>query len=135
MTPAEAQVLLTMAAAYDNRRPSEDAAKAWAAALGDLRFEDCRDALIGHYARSTDWLMPAMLREPVRQIRAKRIAAAGPLTPPPDLTPAETIRWLAGARAAIADGAPVDQITTTHGGALKPRDLADLRALPAPSDV
>lgn len=134
MTPAEAQVLLSMAAAFDNRRPDPDAARAWSAALDGLRFDDCRDALIEHYKTSTDYLMPVLIRTAVRRIRSKRIAEAGALTPPPDLTPVETNRWLAEARSQIANGTPVDQVTTDHGGALTPRNLGDLRAICAPPE-
>lgn len=138
MTPTEAQVLLTMASTFDNRKANEDAAKAWAAALGDLRFEDCRLALIEHYAASAEWIMPTHLRAIVKRIRAKRIAEAGDLTPPPGLTPRETTQWLGRARAAIGDG--VDPATIPSGyGELKPRNLAELRAItapnPSPADV
>lgn len=132
MTPTEAQVLLTMASTFDNRKPSEDAAKAWAAALDDQRFEDCRLAVIEHYRTSAEWLMPATVRIAVRRIRSKRIAEGGTLTPPPDLTPTETCRWLATARQALGDGVPVERITTDHGGALRPRDLSALKAISAP---
>ena len=135
MTPAEAQVLLSMASAFDNRKPDADAARAWSAALDGLRFDDCRDALIEHYKTSTDYLMPVLIRTAVRRIRAKRIAEAGPLTPPPNLSPVETCRWLAGARSAVGDGMSADEVTTTHGGELRPRDLSELRALPAVPDA
>lgn len=108
MNPAEAQVLLSMAAAYDNRKPDADVAKAWAAALSDLRFEDCRDALIAHYRTSTEWLMPAAIRTTVRRIRAKRIDDHPPLVPPPGLDDAQERRWLREARWRIGNGEHVD---------------------------
>jgi hypothetical protein len=72
MTPAEAAALLTIAAAYDNRKPDEDQARAWAMILADLRFEDCRDAVLRHYRKSREWLMPAEVIEGVREIRSER---------------------------------------------------------------
>ena len=72
MTPAQAAALLTIAAAYDNRKPDEDQARAWAMILGDLRFEDCRDAVLRHYRKSREWLMPAEVIEGVREIRNER---------------------------------------------------------------
>lgn len=129
MTPAEAQVLLSMAAAYDNRKPDPDAAKAWAAALDDLRFEDCREALLAHYRDSTEWLMPAMVRRSVKRLRAARIAEHPPLTPPADLDGDEraTRKWLAAATRRIGDGESLD--TDAEYGELKPRHLPDLREL------
>ena len=104
MNPAEAQVLLSMAAAFDNRKPDPDAARAWAAALDDLRFEDCRAALIEHYKTSTDYLMPVLIRTAVRRIRAKRIADVGDLVPPPGLSEPETRAWLRETKRRIGDG-------------------------------
>lgn len=134
MTPAEAQVLLSMASAFDNRKPDADAAKAWAAALDDLRFEDCRVVLIDYFKTSTDWLMPATIRAGVKRIRAKRIEEHPPLTPPPDLDPIETTAWLKAARRRIGDGETVD--SDLAYGELKSRDLSDLKALmPKPDDT
>lgn len=104
MTPSEAQVLLSMAATVDNRKPDEDAAKAWAAMLDDLRFDDCRIVVIEHYKKSNDWLMPATIRAEVKRIREKRLAETPEPTPPPELTPQQTIVWLRQTRAQIADG-------------------------------
>ena len=108
MTPPEAQVLLSMAAAYDNRKPDPDAAKAWAAALDGLRFEDCRLALIEHYRASDEWLMPSMVRAAVKRIRAKRIADHPPLVPPPGLSDVAELAWLGEARRRVGDGEVID---------------------------
>jgi hypothetical protein len=127
MTPAEAQVLLSMAAAVDNRKPDADAAKAWAAMLDDLRFEDCRVAVIEHFKTSNDWLMPAMIRTAVKRMRAKRLHDHGPLTPPPDLGTMETLAWRRDADRRIGDGEVID--CDAAYGELKPRNLSELRAL------
>ena len=123
MTPAEAQALLSMAAAFDNRKPDPDAARAWAAALDGLRFEDCRVALIEHYKTSTDYLMPVLIRTAVKRIRAKRIAEAGDLTPPPGLDVAQTREWLRETRRRIGDGEVYEPPR------LPPADPKRLRAL------
>lgn len=130
MTPAEAQVLLSMAAAFDNRKPDADTARAWAAALDGLRFEDCRVAVIEHYRASTEWLMPAVIRTAVRRIRAKRIEVHPPLTPPPGLDDAQERRWLLDARRRIGDGEQIDSDAAYElvtGAAVNFREL-----LPAP---
>lgn len=126
MTPAEAQMLLGIAASFDNRKPSEEAAVSWSHALGDYPFVDCRDAVVEHYRSSTDWIMPGHIIAIVRRVRSKRIAGAGDLTPPPG-TEAEQRAWLAGARRHIADGGTVD--SDAAYGELKPRHLPELRAL------
>lgn len=134
MNTQEAAALLSIAAAFDNRKPDPDAATAWAAALGDLRFVDCRDAIVAHYRTSSEWLMPNRVIGEVRRIRAKRIAEAGDLTPPPDLTPLETIAWLKTARRRIGDGEHPDDLAAY--GELKARHMPDLRrALPSPDDA
>lgn len=129
MTPAEAQVLLTMASGVDNRKIDEtgDTAKAWAAILDDIRFDDARVALIEHFKTSTEYLMPVMIRTAVKRMRKKRIDDHPPLTPPPDLTPLETIDWLKAARRRIGDGEVID--CDAAYGELKPRHLPELLEL------
>lgn len=127
MNPAEAATLLGIAAAFDNRKPDPDAAQAWAIALGDMRFEDARDAIVAHYRASSEWLMPSKVIGEVKRIRAKRIEEHPPLTPPADLTPVQTIEWLRDARRRIADGEVLD--CDAQYGELKPRHLPDLRQI------
>lgn len=140
MKAAEAAGLLTVAAAFDNRKPDEDAARAWAAAMGDLPFEDCRDAIVAHYRESHEWLMPGHVIARVRRLREKRLAEAGDLLPP-DFShlgdelaeEAATREWLAGARRAVANG--VDPAKVNRPGVLRQRDMAKLLELmPRPDD-
>jgi hypothetical protein len=134
MTPAEAAALLTVAAAFDNRKPDPDAAKAWSVSLGDLPFVDCRDAIVAHYQATTDWVMPAHVIGAVRKIRRDRLEDAPPLTPPPGLDPVETNAWLGQARARIAAGETID--CDAPYGELKTRYLPDMRALmPTPEET
>ena len=126
MTPAEAQVLLSMAAAFDNRKPDPDAAKAWAAVLDGLRFDDCRQAVIEHYKAGTEWLMPATVRAIVKRIRRDRVLAFGTLPdPPPSIDGDQTAytAWLAATTKRIADGS------------LKPDDIPALAPSGPPRDV
>ena len=104
MKPTEAAALLTIAAAFDNRKPDPDQAKAWAMALDGLRFEDCRAVVVEHYQRSREWIMPVDVRAAVKKLRAKRISEHAPVTPPPDLSVAETIQWQRETTKAIGDG-------------------------------
>lgn len=120
MNLVEAQVLLSMAAAYDNRKPDPDAAKAWEAALSDMRFEDCRAALIAHYRDSREWLMPVDIRRGVHRIRKTRLENHPPVTPPSDLDEAGYMAWLKSTNRRIADGEQLDP----NGG----RELVDRRS-------
>ena len=104
MTPAEAAALLTIAAAYDNRKPDPDAAKAWAMALEGLRFEDCREAVVAYYRSSREWLMPVDVIQAVKRLRHARIDAFGPFDPPPELDPKDYSPWLADMLRRIGDG-------------------------------
>lgn len=109
MTPAEAQALLTICAAFDNRKPDPDAAQAWSLALAGLRFEDCRDAIVKHYQESREWIMPADVRAEVKRVRGGRVDHETVPIPPgfdPDDTSAYQ-RLLAESRRAQADGREV----------------------------
>lgn len=133
MNTQEAAALLSVAAAFDNRKPDPDAATAWAVALDGFNFVDCRDVIVAHYRASNDWLMPNHVIGAVKRLRAKRIADHAELTPPPNLTPVETIAWLKEARRRIGDGEVID--CSAAYGELTERHLPDLRALlPAPDD-
>jgi hypothetical protein len=127
VTPTEAAALLGAAAAFDRRKADDDTAKAWSIALGNLPFVDCRDAIVQHYRKTDDWLMPSHIITAVRKIRRDRLEDAPTLTPPPGLDPIETIEWLKGARARIAAGEVVD--CDAAYGELKKRHLPELRAL------
>ncbi len=108
MTPAEAQLLLGIAASFDNRKPNEEAAVAWSHALAGIRFQDARDAIVAHYRATNEWLMPNKVITEVKRIRAKRLADYGALAEPPaHIDPDDTaayMRWQADTRRRIADG-------------------------------
>ena len=111
MTPAEAAALLTIAAAFDNRKPDEDAAKAWAVALDGYRYEDCREAVVAHFRRSREWLMPVEVIEGVKRIRYDRVQKFGPFDPPGVLDPTkegEYYEWYRTTIRRIADGELTD---------------------------
>jgi hypothetical protein len=107
MKPTEAAALLTIAAAYDNRKPDADQAKAWAMALDGLRFEDCREVIVAHYRKSRDWLMPSDVVGGVMRLRAKRIDDYGPIEAPPGIDPDDVAiyrRHIRTRQREIADG-------------------------------
>jgi Asp-tRNA(Asn)/Glu-tRNA(Gln) amidotransferase A subunit family amidase len=73
---ATAALLLGVASGFDNRKPNQDAAAAWAEALGELDPTMCRDAIVDHYTRSREWLMPADVIQAVR----RKMAELAPVT-------------------------------------------------------
>lgn len=104
MKPTEAAALLTIAAAYDNRKPDPDAAKAWAMALDGLRFEDCRQVVVEHYRTSREWMMPVDVIGGVKRLRHQRILAFGPYDVPSGLSDAEYSRFITDTNRRIGDG-------------------------------
>lgn len=134
MTPAEAAGLLTVAAAIDNRKPDEDAAKAWALVLDGLSYIECRDAIVDHYRKSRDWIMPADIVSGVRRERIKRwdayYASYGFPVPPARLAddPVAGNRWIEEQRTRIMSGEVTSptQIEEGASDALTERDVAAL---------
>jgi len=106
MTPDETVDLLTVAAAFDQRTVGEGDAMAWHAVLGDLAFADAKQAVLGYYAETRERIMPADIRQRVREVRHLRLLKTE-IPPPPaellDNPPAYRAALHAGA-VAIADG-------------------------------
>lgn len=131
MTPTEAAALLTVAAAFDNRKPDPDAATAWALALDGIRFHDARDVIVQHYRDSRDWIMPADVIKGVNRVRIKRLEAfdsATRLEPPAHLAdnPGAEIAWFKAIRDRVMDGEITHPDQVDARGELKPRDIASL---------
>jgi hypothetical protein len=132
MTPTEAAALLTICASFDNRKPDENAATAWAMALDDLRFIDCREAIVVHYRTSREWIMPVNIREGVKRVRIDRWNAfveqipGKYLLPPARFAddPDAELRWVHDVNARVRDGEVThpDQIDDERGE-LKPHDV------------
>lgn len=72
MMPEDAPRLLAMAAARDNRKPSQPMALAWFQDLGDLDFDTAVEAMNRHYRTSTDYLMPVHIRRLAEEIDRER---------------------------------------------------------------
>ena len=107
MTPEETGKLLARAALIDNRKVDTPTVIAWHQIVGDLRYADCEQAVIGHYAETREWIMPADIRIRVKEARHQRIKDAGGVpAPPPELLddPAAYSAALQAAATALADG-------------------------------
>ena len=98
MNKTEIAALLTVVVSIDRRKVGHADVEAWLGTLGDLRFNECRDAAVKHYAHSTDWLMPAHIRRlavAARQDVAMRALPAGgdDLVARPDWVSATALRY------------------------------------------
>jgi hypothetical protein len=109
MTPEETGAVLATCALYDNRRTDPRTVIMWHRAIGDLPYQDCEAAVVAHYAESTDWIMPAHVRNRVKAARRDRLERA-PVAPPPAELADEPGRYRAALQAGIkriADGRSV----------------------------
>src|SRR6266851_2756911 len=108
MTLEETIDLLSIISSSDRRTVGKADAVAWHALVGDLSFTDAREAVITYYRESREWIMPADVRNRVREIRKIRIDAAPALDPPPECfnDQRKYREWLAATRRQVADGHP-----------------------------
>jgi hypothetical protein len=108
VTPIEAGKLLGLMALYDNRKVGDPDIVAWMNVIGDLRYDDAAQSVTDYYRDTRERIMPADIRERVREIRSRRIDDA-PLGDPPDECFEDTEKyraWLRESRRAVADGRP-----------------------------
>ena len=124
MTIEEAVDLLTVAASFDRRTIGRADAIAWHAVLGDLSYADARDAVLGHYGATREWIMPADIRTRVQAVRTERIRHAQIPAPPPELAddPAAYKAALAESVRLAADGQlpPAETPLAITGGTPEP---------------
>lgn len=96
---------------------------AWLDLLGDLRFNDCREA-VRNLGRQQHFIDPADIRKEVRRIRERRLAEHPPIDPPDNIrTDTQYRLWLRTTRQQIADGGVITQT------ALPSRDMTTLRQI------
>lgn len=106
MTPNELEQLLRLVAAHDGRTVGEADAVIWTAGVGDLAYRDAEAALLAYVQDGHGWLMPAMIRRHVKQLRADRLARLDD-TAPPDADPDDPQAYrqaLLTMRQTVADG-------------------------------
>lgn len=104
MTPMETVALVRQVrATCPAQKLDEYTPDAWAPILADLRLEDCAAAVV-ELGKRIAFIAPADIRAEVRRIRKDRLDRVPFPTPPPDLTPLETIAWQRDVTRQIADG-------------------------------
>lgn len=72
MTEIEIGKLLTIAASYDNRNVSRETVTAWYQLLKGFTYAEAQEALLEHFANSTDYLMPAHIVSGIKRKRGYR---------------------------------------------------------------
>lgn len=134
MTLDETVDLLTVAAAFDRRSVGEGDAMAWHATLGDLDFEDSKQAVIAHYRDSREWIMPADVRTRVKAMRRDRLEREIP-APPHELTgqPGRYQAELQSTVRQIADGHHIRRALAPVREDPPPREFTEARAVLGPA--
>lgn len=76
MNKLEVSQLLTAISTYDNRKIATETVEAWYLVLRGFDYEEASEAVVLHFSRSTDWLLPAHIITNIRiiQDRKDRIA-------------------------------------------------------------
>lgn len=124
MNPREAAELLGHCAMFDNRKPSQGAAVAWAAALHDIPLDaDAKAAVAAYYTtppKDPDaklWIMPHHVRTLRSKLRSARLENFAYTPPPGDSDPHYLTRLRTQAQA-IASGRtapPADRLALDGG--------------------
>lgn len=124
MNPREAAELLGHCAMFDNRKPSQGAAIAWAAALHDMPLDDdAKAAVAAYYSTSPKdpdaklWILPHHVRTLRSKIRSARLENFQ-YEPRPDETVGEYLARYRGQVQAIASGraaAPAERLALEGG--------------------
>lgn len=118
MNIEETADILALCAGYDNRRVGEADILAWHRVIGDLLFEQAREAVFAHYTDSRERIMPADVRNRVKIMRARQIERA-PIPTPASDDPVRYREGLLDRIQAIADGKQVG-LAITRGGNSRP---------------
>jgi hypothetical protein len=98
MNRSEIAMLLGACAARDQRTVGDMDVMAWLDDLGDLDFQDAREAVSMHFRESTDRIMPAHIRKLCRIVRDKRRAGQEVAKLPPGKTQDDPLRAASIAR-------------------------------------
>ncbi|MGI5485180.1 zinc finger domain-containing protein [Microtetraspora malaysiensis] len=117
--------ILATCAAYDARTVGEADILAWHQIIGDLPYEQARDAVVEHYRAEHRRIMPADVRARVKAIRERLIARAPIPQPSPD--PGQYRAELAATVRALADGRRLPAAITRGGDSTPSADYLAAR--------
>lgn len=121
MNRSHTALVLAKIAAIDNRRLDDPRGNqtpildAWHESIGDLRYEDCLQAVADHRSESTEWLLPAHIVRRVKEMRAERVRGLSEGDFTPDVGPVNGpdevqgyLTTLRARRALVVDGVPLE---------------------------
>lgn len=77
----ETAAILALVAKGDNRKVDRETIVFWHDLIGDLDFGEAQQAVRAFRRESTDYLMPAHVRQRVAAVRRERLSRAGHLVP------------------------------------------------------
>ncbi|MEV2277746.1 hypothetical protein AB0I72_19380 [Nocardiopsis sp. NPDC049922] len=135
MSDQQMLMVLAKASGFDGRHPDKAVAAAWLEAIGDLPFEDTLEAVVEHYATSTDWLKPGHLRAIVERTRAERLRSVDRMIPPADPDAADYSAQLQRMLAAVADGRTVTKALAAGARPIPAQPSAEYVAARGPDYV
>lgn len=117
MTPQEIINLLSIAAAFDNRKPGESTVHAWTDSATRARwtFDEAAEAIKDYYATTSDekpWVMPSHITARIRAVREDRALrmTTKELAAPPDPRVVAAIDQVARRMAIPAQFRPSDSV-------------------------
>lgn len=125
MTHPEAVILCRFAKAccpqqaFDEYTPD-----AWFELLKDLRFEDCKEAVV-KVVRDQPFVSPSEIRKAIKRVRIDRLEKFGAITPPHELAddPGAEVRWQNAVMRRVADGELTREQWDREQPGLKARDV------------
>lgn len=143
MTREQVAEILARIGSFDGRKTFDEFdLAAWMEAVGDLDFDQARDAVTAHYRESEAVLMPAGLRRLVKAERISRIGAKRPAAYPEEFRDdvVSQTTWLRLWIAAVGDGASEDRASEIASAKMgvevprvalveKPEAIAEIEAL------
>jgi len=106
--------VVALIALGDRRHVDDETLLFWHDVIGDLDEADALQAVRDHRKASTEYLMPAHIRQRVRDTQRARLAAAGPVLP--DVDPDDVAAYQARRRELVAQVAS-GRISPTQIGA------------------
>jgi hypothetical protein len=129
MTPDQIVDLLSLISARDNRTVGQATVAVWLEDIGDLDFDDARQAVAAHFREEPGvWLMAAHVRQRVKKIRADRLHDFQYVPVPGDENTAVYLAALREQREAVASGRREPAPALPPGSAERAAEIRELCA-------
>lgn len=73
MNITETAAVLAKIQSYDNRNVDTAAIVSWHEQLEPHAYKDCIAAVVAHFGKSTDWILPAHIKQRVKEVELRRM--------------------------------------------------------------